>query len=115
MPRYLLVARDDNAAFASLSPAEAQAVIQKYMAWTEGLKNAGHLRAGEKLKDGEGRVMARRGGRLQVTDGPFVETREILGGFWILEAPDYEAVTRLCETSPHLAFGSIEVRAIEEL
>lgn len=115
MPRFLLVARDDNGAFASLSPAEAQAVIQKYIAWSEGLAAAGHLRMGEKLRDGEGRVLARRGGRLQVTDGPFVETKEILGGFWIVEAPDYETVVRLAESSPHLAFGSIEVRAIEEL
>jgi hypothetical protein len=115
MPRFLMVARDDNAAFASLGPAEAQAVIQKYIAWSQGLRAAGHLQMGEKLKDGEGKVVTRRNGKLHVTDGPFVETKEILGGFWLIEAPTYEDVRRMAESCPHLQFGSLEIRQIEEL
>lgn len=115
MPRFLMVARDDNAAFASLGPAEAQAVIQKYIRWSQGLREAGKLQMGEKLRDGEGRVVARRGGKLQVSDGPFVETKEILGGFWLIEASGYDEVRQMAESCPHLQFGSLEIRAIEEL
>jgi hypothetical protein len=50
-----------------------------------------------------------------VTDGPFVETKEILGGFWLIDAPSYDDVRRMAESCPHLAFGSLEIRAIEEL
>jgi hypothetical protein len=115
MPRFLIVARDDNAAFASLGPAEAQAVIQKYIAWSQGLRESGALKMGEKLKDNEGKVVARRNGKVHVTDGPFVETKEILGGFWLIDAPSYDDVRRMAESCPHLAFGSLEIRAIEEL
>ncbi|HEX9895901.1 MAG TPA: YciI family protein [Gemmatimonadales bacterium] len=115
MPRFLMVARDDNAAFASLGPAETQAVIQKYIAWSQGLRASGNLQLGEKLRDGEGRVVSRRNGKLHVTDGPFVETKEILGGFWLLEASSYDQARQMAESCPHLQFGSLEIRAIEEL
>jgi hypothetical protein len=115
MPRFLVLARDDNSAFSRLSPAEMEAVIHKYIAWSESLRRNGSLVASDKLKDGEGRVLGKSGGREVVNDGPFSEVKEIVGGYWILQADGYDAVKKLCAASPHLDFGTLEIRQIEEL
>jgi hypothetical protein len=55
------------------------------------------------------------GGQLMVTDGPYVESKEFLGGFWIVEAASYDEMVKLVSDSPHLAAGSLELRQIEEM
>jgi hypothetical protein len=118
MPRYLLVARDPgewSEAASAMSPAEIQAIIGRYQAWAERVAAQGKLLSGEKLKDGEGRVMAGRDGKVAVTDGPHTASKEVLAGFWILNADSYEQAMELAKDSPHLAFGSLELREIEEL
>jgi hypothetical protein len=89
--------------------------MEKYFAWTYGLRNAGKLHDTNKLCEGEGRVMRRSNGQLRVTDGPFAESHEVLGGYWMLEASDYAEAQHLLEGHPHLEFGTLEVRAIADL
>jgi len=115
MPKFLMLARDDGSAFAALSPKEAEAIIGRYIAWSNGLKEKGHLVSSEKLHDESGKTVSRSGGALTVTDGPYAEVKEVVGGFWLLEAPDYETAVRLATDSPHLDFGTLEVRQIHEL
>lgn len=111
MPKFLLIARDTGE-YPEMSPDQIQHLFQRYHDWTAGLAAAGHLHGGEKLKDGEGRVVQKGGG---VTDGPYVESKEVLGGFWLLEAADYDEALRLVADSPHLEFGTLELRQIEVL
>ena len=113
MSRFLVLLRDEPSGFASLSPAEMQAIIEKYVAWGERLRASGHLQLGDKLVDGSGRVI--RGASPMVSDGPFVESREIVGGVYVLAARDYDEAVALLSDSPHLTFSSIEIREIEEL
>lgn len=118
MPRYLMVARDSgewSEAAKGISPEEMQAILGRYQAWAERLAEQGGLQAGEKLRDGEGRVLAGRGGSVRVTDGPHTAGKEVIGGFWILDAPSYEDAIALAEDCPHLEFGSLELREIEDL
>lgn len=115
MPRFLLLARDDNTAWTGLSPAEAEAIIMKYIKWSQRLRENGHLSASDKLRDGEGKVLGRKGGKLVVTDGPFAEVKEIVGGYWLVQAKDYAEVESLAADCPHLDFGTLEIRMIEEL
>lgn len=115
MPRFLILARDDGSAFNALSPAEAEAIIRRYIAWSEGLRQRGHLRSSDKLHDETGRTLARRDGGLVVTDGPFAEIKEVVGGYWIIDAPDYDSAVRLASDSPHLDFGTLELREIHDL
>jgi hypothetical protein len=118
MAKYLMVARDSGdwaTMAAGASPEEIQAILERYMAWSEKLMSSGNLLSGEKLRDGEGRVLKGSGSALRVTDGPHTESKEVLGGFWLLEADDYEHAARLASDCPHLDFGSLEVRAIEEM
>jgi hypothetical protein len=118
MPKYLLVARDDGrwqAASGDMSPAQMQEMLQTYGAWAERVAKQGKLKGGEKLRDGQGKVLRGGNSGLSVTDGPFVESKEVIGGFWILEAPGYADVEKLVSDHPHLNFGSLEIREIEDM
>lgn len=111
MAQYMLSAYDRP--MPEMSPAEMQAVFQRYSAWTKRMKENGMMVDGFKLKDGEGRCIRKEAGAFAVTDGPFAEAKEVLGGYWLLEAPTYEAVLAELRDHPHLEFGTLELRAIE--
>lgn len=113
MSRFLVLLRDEPSGFASLSPAEMQAIIEKYIAWGTRLRESGNLLLGEKLIDGSGRVV--RGASAMASDGPYAESREIVGGAYILKADNYDQAVKFMSDSPHLAFGSVEIREIHEL
>ncbi len=107
MPQFVIMLRDAVNWPGDLSPDEMQAIIQKYGDWVRGIGGTGH-----KLRDGEGRVVRKTSG-MTVTDGPYAEAKEILGGFLVVEADTYDDVIRNCESPPHLDYGSIEIRQIE--
>ena len=118
MPQYLLLARDPgrfSRMAENASPAEIQSVISKYRAWSERLAGLGKLKAREKLRDGQGRVLEGQDKALKITDGPYVESKEVVGGFWLVEAKDYDEVVKIAAESPHLQFGTLEIREIEEV
>ena len=95
-----------------ISPEQIQAVIQRYVAWRQKIQQNGRKVEGHKLTDGEGRVM-RGAGQPRVTDGPYAEAREVIGGLFILEASSYDEVVELSKDCPHLEFGTIEIREVE--
>lgn len=108
MPQFVLMLRDAGTWPGDLSPEEIQALMLKYRTWMEKIGGNGH-----KLRDGEGRIVIGKNG-VNVTDGPYAESKEILGGYMLVEADSYDDVVRQCQDSPHLAFGSIEIRQIEQ-
>jgi hypothetical protein len=114
MATFMLLLHESPAVTRDLSPAEVQGIIDRYKAWAEGLGRSGRLRGGDKLGDGEGRVMrAAADGRPVVTDGPYAESKEVVAGYFLLEAADYDEAVALAGDCPHLAFGTVEVRRIE--
>jgi len=117
MPKYLLLLRDDPSKFASLSPEEMQRVIQKYSTWSAGLAKAGQIVSGDKLTDTTetARVMRRNGAAIRTFDGPFAETKEVVGGFFMINAATIEEATKIAEGCPQLDYGSVEVRQVEEM
>lgn len=116
MPQYLLLLHDDMAALQKISPAEMQRVIEHYQAWSEAMAAKGHLRGGEKLRDEGGKHLTQAGGRLVVRDGPFAEAKEVVGGYFLIEAKDYAEAAALSTDCPHLALGGrIELREIEPM
>ena len=96
MPQYLLLLHEDPKVFADKSPAELQAIVEKYMAWAGKLAAEGKLAGSNKLQDGTGRSIRSAGGKLSVTDGPYTEGREIVGGYFLIEEPSYEAAVATC-------------------
>ena len=108
MPNYVLILHDDGSRIQGLSPDQMQAVIQRYVAWRKKI-STGRTVTGHKLRDGQGRVMRGAGGS-SVTDGPYAEAREVIGGLFVVEGKDYDDVVNLCNDCPHLDFGTIEIR-----
>lgn len=113
MAKYILMLRDTGTVFDELSPEALQKAFERYRSWSSKLREQGKLVGGEKLQRSGGKVVKRVGSRVAVTDGPFVEAKEILGGFFVLEANGYDEALSLANDCPHLDFGSMEIREIE--
>ena len=109
MPQFMLLLYDNPADWQKLSPEEMQKAIEKYMAWAKKPFTVDSKRLGEDA----GRVVRSQNGKPRATDGPYSETKEVLGGFYLIEAKDYdEAVARASE-HPHVEYGgTIEVRQL---
>jgi hypothetical protein len=92
---------------------EAEAVLRDAGPYGAELKAAGHLVASEALMlPGEATTVRMRAGRMSATDGPFMETKEVLGGFMLIEAPDRDEALRIAAGIPFARLGSIEVRPV---
>jgi hypothetical protein len=114
MPDFILLLHRPTGASPVLSPDQISAVTKDYMGWTERMRAEGRVKAGEKLTDDAGRVMRPNAGRVMVTDGPFAESKELLGGFYLITARDYDEACRIAESCPHFKYGgSIEVRQVD--
>ena len=109
MAQFMLLLHNNPAGMASLSPEEMQKAIEKYMAWT---KKPFTLDS-KRLAPDPGRVIRSNGAKPRAADGPYSETKEVLGGYYTIEAANYdEAVARSLE-HPHLEYGgTIEVRQV---
>ncbi len=92
-----------------MSPAEMQAVIERYTNWAGKLAAEGRMKGSNKLKDGSARHLTKLG----VIDGPFPETKEIIGGYFLVEAANYDEAVEIALSCPHIEFGRIEVREVE--
>ena len=114
MAKFLILARGTGEAYKNLSPQEMQQVVQRYMAWTAGLREAGRMIHSERLR-GDGRVVRGSAGKMAVTDGPFAESKEVIGGFWLVEASSYDEVQAFLKDHPHLEAGTLEVRQIWDM
>ena len=114
MPQFIVIPRDTPGQFSSLSPEEMQQLVQRYHAWGMELAERGRMTLGHKLRDGEGKVLrGAAGGGMSVTDGPFAEGKEVIGGFWIIDADNLDDAIETVSGCPHLENGSLEVREIE--
>jgi hypothetical protein len=115
MSTFMLLLFDDPTEYATMSPAELQAVVARYSAWADRLGAQGKMRGGEKLRDEGGRVLRREQGALVVKVGPYAEVREIISGYFLLEAADYDEAVALASSCPHAdSRGSMMLRAIED-
>jgi hypothetical protein len=115
MTRYMLLLRSEPEVFSSLSPEEIQGILSRFAKWRESLTADGRKPEGQKLRDGTGRLMKVSDGKLIVTDGPYAETREIVGGYFAYDAENYEQAVELAKECPVLSFGPIEIREIERM
>jgi len=111
MNDFLLILHDSavDSPFSKLSPEGMQSVIARYGQWAGQMASQGKLKGGHKLEDGTARHMV----GASVTDGPFPETKEVVGGYFVISAASYEEAVSLASTCPHIDFGRIEVRRIQ--
>lgn len=115
MEQYLLLLREDPTAGASLSPAEISQLVARYAAWARSLSERGLLVDANKLTDDGGKLLRGDQGRLFVTDGPFAETKDVIGGYFLLRADSEAQVLELVKECPHLTRPNhwIELRRID--
>jgi hypothetical protein len=114
MPKYLLLLHEEPNSNEGLSADEIQGVIAEYVAWRRGI--AHQVVGGEKLTDEGGRILSGQGAALRVVDGPYSEAKEVLGGFFLITARDYDQAVQIASSCPHLKYGRrIEVRQVEEV
>ena len=113
MAKYLLLLREDPAHYANMSPSEIQTIIEKYTAWGESLRRAGKMHSGMKLSDDGGWHVRRGAGGVTITDGPYAEAKDIVGGFYVIEANDASEAQAIAEGCPHVENGRIEIRTVE--
>src|SRR5882724_7120036 len=109
MAQYLLLLYDNPTHWNDISPEEMQKILQKYIAWGTKLRQQGIHKGSNKLADDPGKVMRGRTAA-RVTDGPYSETKEVLGGYYLIEVPSYDAAVDAARDCPHLEYGgTIEV------
>ena len=112
--RYLCLIYDEEKALGAMPKSEMDAFMGEYFAFTDGIKKSGHYVGGEALKPVHTATTVRvRGGKMSTTDGPFAETKEQLGGYYLIEARDLNDAIQVASKIPSARLGSIEVRPIE--
>jgi hypothetical protein len=114
--RYLMMICADERTVAELTPAEGAAMMGEYMAWSESMAARGVLQGGERLRPSTdaSTVRVRDGDRL-VADGPFAETKEQIGGYFVVDGKDLDEAIEIAATIPGARTGTIEVRPIWEM
>src|SRR6476619_3550636 len=100
MPLFMLLLYDNPAEWRKVSPEDMQKAIEKYRAWTTNP----FTKDSKRLADDAGRVLRSEGGQVRATDGPYSEAKEVLGGFYLIEAADYDDAVRLSQEHPHLEY-----------
>src|SRR5438552_485480 len=104
MAKFMLFLHGNPAMSRQPSPAELLQVTNEYMAWGQKLGAEGKLDSGEKLTFDPGKVLRPNANGATVTDGPFAESKELIGGYFCIVAPSYDAAVTLARTCPHLKF-----------
>jgi hypothetical protein len=113
--KYLCLIYDEEQKLNAMSKAESDAFMGEYFAFSDAIRKSGHYLGGQALQPIQTATTLRiRNGRLSTTDGPFAETKEQLGGFYMIEAGDLDAAIKLASRIPSARTGSVEVRPILE-
>lgn len=110
---YLLLIHSDPSGFQALPEAAQRQAEAAYRAYTEALSQAGVLRGSNRLRPSAASTVVRvREGKTQVLNGPFADTREELGGYFLIEAPDLDAALAWAARCPGASHGTMEVRPV---
>ena len=113
--RYLCLIYDDEQKIAGMSKSESDAFMGEYFEFTESIRKSGHYLGGEALQPVQTATTVRvRNGKASTTDGPFAETKEQLGGYYLINARDLNDAIQVASRIPSARLGSVEIRPIME-
>jgi hypothetical protein len=112
--QYMLLLYGNEAGYAQIPPDQLPAIFEKWMAYSQDMKDAGVFVAGDELKSTPTATSVRfQGGKVVTTDGPFAETKEQLTGYYLIEVPDLDAAIKWANQCPIVyGGGCVEIRAI---
>jgi hypothetical protein len=113
--KFLCLAYEEQRIFDQQSPEEWQAMRQETLEYVEALRSSGKLLDARPLQSATTASTLRvRNGKLSITDGPFAETKEQIGGFFLIEASDFDEALRIAARWPSARIGTIEVRPVDD-
>ena len=111
--KYLCLIYSEEKKLDAMPKAERESLMHQFFEYTDSIQKSGHYLGGEALEPVQtARTVRKRNGKLVATDGPFAETKEQLGGFYLIDAGDFDEAVEVASRIPSARFGSIEVRAI---
>jgi len=114
--KYLVMIYANEADEAKMTPADIGPILQAYGAYTEALTKSGVLLGKNRLRPSSEATSVRvKGGKTEVLNGPYAETREQLGGYYLIDVPDLDAALSWAARCPSSSVGTIEVRPIWEM
>ena len=111
--QYLLMIYGNEAGMQAASKDQVTQMSAAYMAYAEAMKQAGVIRGGERLRPtSEATTVRVKNGKTEVLDGPYADTKEQLGGFFMIDVPDLDAALAWAAKCPGASTGSMEVRPV---
>ncbi len=114
--RFMLLIYNSEAEAGQRAPGETGTLLQEFRAFTESIQRSGQFVGGERLKPAATAATVQvRDGKVLAVDGPFAETKEQLGGFYIVEAKDIDEARGIAARIPSARYGSVEVRPIWQM
>jgi len=114
--KYLCLIYGDETPWPKMPAAEAERWMDQFAAFTGGIKASGHYVGSNRLHpSASARTVRVRDGRISSTDGPFAETKEQLGGYFLIEADDLDEACAIAARIPGALYGAVEVRAIASM
>ena len=113
--KYLCLIYDEEKKLQGMSKSDMDALMGEYFAFTSDIQKSGHLLGGNDLQPVASATTVRvRNGKVSTTDGPFAETKEQLGGYYLIEAKDLNEAIQVASRIPSAKLGAIEVRPVQE-
>ncbi|GGO68115.1 YciI family protein [Bowmanella pacifica] len=113
--KFICLGYLDESMWQEMSDTQAAALMEKCFAYDDLLRREGHFIGGEALAGAKQAVTLRsQKGKINITDGPFTETKEILGGILVLEARDMQQAIELIKAHPGVGIGPFEIRPVDE-
>ena len=114
--QYLLMIYQNEAEYGKMDAATGKKMLEEYGAFTQSIIQSGNFKAGDRLQDTHTATTVRvRDGKTLTTDGPFAETHEQLGGYYLIEARDLDEANAIAARIPSARLGTIEVRPVVEM
>lgn len=111
--QYLLTLYADESRFNNMTPEQQQQGMAAYMAYTQALQAAGVFRGSNRLRpSGTATTLRTTNGKVQVLDGPYIDSKEELGGYYLIDVPDLDAALSWAGKCPGVGHGVVEIRAV---
>jgi hypothetical protein len=117
MAQYMLLLHQAPNYTADLPREQMMEIVKRYTAWADGLRQKGRMVGGEKLAAGGGRHIRVKDGKPVASDGPYAEAKDVIGGYFVIEAADHAEAEAIARDCPHLSNSAnwIELRAIDTM
>lgn len=116
MSQFMFLFSQEPHTYSEMSPGQMQEFVQQFGDWIDTMAKAGRFVGGHKLTEEGGRVLERDGASVQVFDGPYSETKEVVGGYVVIEADSYDQAVEFARSCPPLRYGTkLHVREMDTM